>query len=219
MWWMPKRFTLLQQDPIKACAITQIGCCLVCALALIVSIVGQWGLNVILPSSYAPASAILTGAIFMVVGKEFAELLNLSLLAKKQTGKLLFINAVVTVNTLLFCALFASHGVWAIMITIGVGQMLRALTLLVYGGAVYPLPYDYRALFLAMIVTIATLGVIAANPNSLISLVIACLCLICIGAIAYRSQLLIRSKPSAYSPLTGNKSRRRPALMPNKVRF
>jgi O-antigen/teichoic acid export membrane protein len=219
MWWMPKRFTLLKQDPIKACTITQIGCYLVCALAVTVSIIGQWGLNVILPSSYAPASAILTGAIFMVVGKEFAELLNLSLLAKKQTGKLLVINAIITTITLFFCAFFASHGVWAIMITIGVGQMLRALTLLVYGRTVYPLPYDYRALFLAMSVTIATLGVIAANPNSLTSLIIASLCLICIGVIAYRSQLSIRSKPSANSLLTGYKPSRRRFLMPNKVRF
>jgi O-antigen/teichoic acid export membrane protein len=184
MWWMPKRFAMLTNNPQKACDITQLGIILVCVLAITVTLFGQWGITHILPQSYAPVATIISGTIFMVLGKECAELLNLSLLSQKRTVSLLRINITVTLITLVGCYLLMDHGLWALMVSVGVGQLMKALSILLVGQYGQRLPYSYTTLSSTLIVTITAIIGLSLSSHALTSLVMAVVALCTLAAIA-----------------------------------
>jgi hypothetical protein len=184
MWWMPKRFAMLTNNPQKACDITQLGIILVCVLAITVTLFGQWGITHILPKSYAPVATIISGTIFMVLGKECAELLNLSLLSQKRTVSLLRINITVTLITLVGCYLLMDHGLWALMVSVGVGQLMKALSILLVGQYGQRLPYSYTTLSSTLIVTITAIMGLSLSSHALTSLVMAVVALCTLAAIA-----------------------------------
>ncbi|MFA0697744.1 hypothetical protein AB4585_23860, partial [Vibrio sp. 10N.222.49.C9] len=74
MWWMPKRFVVANSNPLKAARTTELGIMYVCLLALFIALFGQWLLAFALTEDYSIAGQLLVGALFMVLGKEFAEL-------------------------------------------------------------------------------------------------------------------------------------------------
>lgn len=197
MWWMPKRFAMLTDNPQKACDITQLGIVLVCTLAIIVTFFGQFGITFILPQSYAPVATIISGTIFMVLGKECAELLNLSLLSQKRTVSLLRINITVTLITLAGCYLLMDHGLWALMIAVGVGQLIRALTILLVGQYGQRLPYSYITLSSTLLVTIAAILGLSLSSHALMSLVTT---LGALGILAAIASTLVTQSRSYQTP-------------------
>ncbi|WP_084887699.1 oligosaccharide flippase family protein [Vibrio sp. qd031] len=197
MWWMPKRFAMLTDNPQKACDITQLGIVLVCTLAIIVTFFGQFGITFILPQSYAPVATIISGTIFMVLGKECAELLNLSLLSQKRTVSLLRINITITLITLAGCYLLMDHGLWALMIAVGVGQLIRALTILLVGQYGQRLPYSYITLSSTLLVTIAAILGLSLSSHALMSLVTT---LGALGILAAIASTLVTQSRSYQTP-------------------
>ncbi|TKG21430.1 hypothetical protein FCV84_02915 [Vibrio breoganii] len=165
MWWMPKRFVVANSNPLKAARTTELGIMYVCLLALFIALFGQWLLAFALTEDYAIAGQLLVGALFMVLGKEFAELVNLGLLQNKQTKTILNVNLCTTVLTLIWCGFTYHWGIWSIMLSIGIAQLIRAFTLYKLSQRHYALPYRSLRLALYPLITLGGLAVIQLGSN------------------------------------------------------
>ncbi|GEA59372.1 lipopolysaccharide biosynthesis protein [Vibrio comitans] len=164
MWWMPKRFMVAKSNPYKAARTTELGIMYVCILALFIGLFGQWLLEFALTDDYAIAGELLVGALFMVLGKEFAELLNLGLLQSKQTKTILTVNLWTTIVTLIWCGFTYHFGIWSIMLSIGVAQLIKALILYKLSQCHCTLPY--RSLRLSVYPVITLAGLVAIQLGS-----------------------------------------------------
>ncbi|CAM3039403.1 lipopolysaccharide biosynthesis protein [Vibrio rarus] len=166
MWWMPKRFVMAKQAPIKAAHTTEFGVVYVCALATAIAVIGQWLLTFTLTDTYAMAGQLLVGAIFMVLGKELAELVNLGLLHSHNTPIIFKVNLATTGSTLLCCSFTYQWGVGMIMLNIGAAQLIRALLLYCLSQRYHALPYRHIRMGLYPLVTLTGLISLQCLPNN-----------------------------------------------------
>ncbi|MDR9827885.1 hypothetical protein RCJ22_20010 [Vibrio sp. FNV 38] len=157
MWWMPKRFSMVESNAVQATRITEKGIAYVCVLAITVSLFGRWALELLLTDIYAPASQLLTGAIFMVLGKELCELVNLGLLKQKKSSILFYINFFTCITVLIGMSLTYQYGIWSIMLAIGIAQMMRAILIYGFSQRHFYLPYKVNHLCLIVTTTLLSL--------------------------------------------------------------
>ncbi|MGL6260223.1 lipopolysaccharide biosynthesis protein [Vibrio sp. WXL210] len=166
MWWLPKRFAMLEQSTQRTAAITERGIAYICFLAISVVVFGRWTLDLILTQSYSQAAELLTGAIFMVLGKELCELVNLGLLKHKRSSTLFYINLTTCTLALGCVSLTYQYGVWAVMVIIGIAQTLRAATLYIASQRSYRLPYNTGKI--CLMVTLTLCGLISLHQTNLL---------------------------------------------------
>ncbi|MPW36445.1 lipopolysaccharide biosynthesis protein [Vibrio sp. B1Z05] len=171
MWWLPKRYAMLDKNKQKAAKITEIGVIYICIASVSVAVFGQYLLHFALTEQYAFAASLLVGAIFMVLGKEFTELLNLGLLYQKQTRTILWVNFSITLCTVTWCAITYQWGIWSIMISIGCAQLLRAALVYYLSQGCCFLPFRTIRLCLYPLITISTL-ISIHNSSPLMSLLL-----------------------------------------------
>lgn len=177
MWWMPKRFAMLDSNVEKATRITEKGIAYICLLALTISLFGQWALEFLLTDTYTPASQLLTGAIFMVLGKEYCELLNLGLLKQKKTSTLFYINLVSAIFAIIAMMVTYQYGIWSIILTVGITQLLRAIAIFAFSQRSFRLPYNTYKLGIILAITLvgmATLNSSASIVTMLFTWVVTC---------------------------------------------
>lgn len=177
MWWMPKRFAMLDSNVEKATRITEKGIAYICLLALTISLFGQWALEFLLTDTYTPASQLLTGAIFMVLGKEYCELLNLGLLKQKKTSTLFYINLVSAIFAITAMMVTYQYGIWSIILTVGITQLLRAIAIFAFSQRSFRLPYNTYKLCIILVITLvgmATLNSSASIVTMLFTWVVTC---------------------------------------------
>ncbi len=167
MWWMPKRFAIIARSPQQACNITQLGMALVSSLAIAVYLIATLAIDWLLTDEFQQATTLLAGTLFMVLGKEASELVNLSLLEQKKTQWLFRINLVATLATLALASFAVAHGVIAVMIVIGCGQLLRSAAIYLIGQLTAPLPY--KAILVWSPLFIATFTLMAMHLTSAIT--------------------------------------------------
>ncbi|MDN2480880.1 lipopolysaccharide biosynthesis protein [Vibrio agarivorans] len=202
MWWMPKRFAMLDSNPENATRITEKGIAYICLLALSISLFGQWALEFILTDTYTPASQLLIGALFMVLGKEVCELVNLGLLKQKKTSTLFYINLITACAALLCLALTYHFGIWSIIITIGAAQLLRASAIFYFSQRTFPMPYQIHKVGFMILATLVGMYLLH-QLESVLSLIvvwfICCTSVLWVVAPRVTAHLNLFSRPSSKS--------------------
>lgn len=155
MWWMPKRFHVLEQQGAKKTAIyTQYGVVLIALLSVFIAFFGQAFIIIALPESYLFAGKILIATLGIAVFKELTELFNIGILAEKNTQTLLRINMLCTFVGLFLAYTLSSFGIWGILMAVFLVQVSRMAIVTVASQRLRQLPYDYRSLFLLLTVNV-----------------------------------------------------------------
>ncbi|GLT18918.1 LPS biosynthesis protein [Vibrio zhanjiangensis] len=155
MWWMPKRFELLEtQGREKAVHHTQHGISALCILSILVTWISQSFINLALPSSYHLASQLVVLCIIIMLLKEMAELLNIGVLYAQKTHRLFYINVIATVIALSLAWYMKHLGVSMILLCLCLGQLVRIVLIAYLSQSSYPLPYKTKSLILTMIISV-----------------------------------------------------------------
>ncbi|MDE1311041.1 hypothetical protein L9W73_00165 [Vibrio aestuarianus] len=146
MWWMPKRFTTLEQKgPQQAVKYTQYGMVYIALLTVTIAFAGQVIILFSLPLEYADAAKMLIGTLAVAFFKEQSELLNLGLLHHKKTHWLFAINLTATTAGLTLCGFWATIGISGILIALIIAQGFRCLLVIYFSHQLQPIPYAYKS--------------------------------------------------------------------------
>lgn len=172
MWWMPKRFALLKQDTNQAARISLIGIIYIGFLIVTIAAISQLVLPLILIKEYHSTVILILGTLFMSLGKELTEIVNLGLLYRKQTKTLFAANVITTLVGITACVILSEHGVWAVMIVIGVAQLVKALWIFRCSQTAYMVFTSTSIIFLVpVIVTLALFSMYWTQSWLIVSLI------------------------------------------------
>ncbi|KJY94227.1 membrane protein [Vibrio neptunius] len=147
MWWMPKRFEVLETHGKETAAKnTQLGIIGLCMLSVIVMWVSQCFIVLTLPTGYQSAGQLVVLCIVIMLLKEMVEMLNIGVLYAKQTSKLFAINAAATTVALIIAWLNREAGVAAILLSLCMGQLIRLVLIYRLSQSLCHVPYRHGAL-------------------------------------------------------------------------
>ncbi len=172
MWWMPKRFAALaNQGPEEATRITQYGLVWIAMLCAFMAYFAPLFIAQTLPPSYELAGHLVLLCLLAAMFKEVTELVNLGLLAQKQTQRLLHFNLISTGVGAALIALLLPFGVWGIISALVLAQLLKLALVYHASQTSLPLPYTPKPVALVGLFAIAQLGFSASLSDWRIQLV------------------------------------------------
>ncbi|WP_167494723.1 MULTISPECIES: lipopolysaccharide biosynthesis protein [Vibrio] len=176
MWWMPKRFQALEQQGVRKCAqVTQLGIVYLTMLTIAVAFAAKAFITLTLPSEYLISTQLLVGTLLVAWFKEISELLNIGILYKKRTKGQLQICLAATIVGLVLMWQLQSHGIWGIIIALGIAQMIKAIITFVVSQTLVLLPYQYLLLLSNFIVLMCSLYLSYYTSNPWLCIAFACL--------------------------------------------
>jgi len=149
MWWMPKRFSTLNQNQFTTfTSVTQYGVIWIALLSTSIAFAAPVFIHHMLPQSYQAAAGYTAATLAIALFKELSELSNIGILYKKTTGILLRINIAATLVALILATVLISYSVWGVLAALFIAQLLRFIAITVISHKLYPLQYQNRALAL-----------------------------------------------------------------------
>ena len=153
MWWMPKRFSTLNQNQYSTFTlITQYGVIWIILLTTSIAFAAPVFIHHLLPDSYQAAAGYTAATLAVALFKELSELSNIGILFKKRTGLLLRINIAATLAALLLATALISYSVWGVLAALFIAQLLRFTAITVISHNLYPL--QYRIYPLALLISV-----------------------------------------------------------------
>ena len=170
MWWMPRRFILLNeingQDNVLRYSI--LGLLLLVFLMLIIGLISPWIINMIMPKSYAQSGVFLVGMLIIVAIKEACELINIGCFIDKSTQLQLWINIGATlIGCFGMLFLVPSYNLWGVIYALGIAQAFRLHLFFYFSQRRIPLAYPIKQLYLFFISSVASL-IIGLELSSMI---------------------------------------------------
>ncbi len=149
MWWMPKRFaTLASQGVNKAARVTQYGVLWIMMLCAFMAYFAPMFISLTLPGAYSLAGQFVLLTLLAAVFKEITELVNLGLLAKKQTKQLLRFNLIASLFGALMMVMLWSFGVWGVISALISAQLLKLVLVYQSSQKLYRLPYSLKPMLI-----------------------------------------------------------------------
>ena len=177
MWWSPKRFEYLhgnngRQQVVKYICV---GLCLTLLVALVVSMVSPWLIELLFPPHYLDAAQYALGLILVMALKEAVELVNIGCFVGKTTRTQFVINLVGTLVGLLSMAvlLWGDYGVWAVIGGLVLAQLCRLYLFFSFSQRYLPLDYPLGRLFCLVMAALLLLVIAQVTPSQGMHLVIA----------------------------------------------
>ncbi|WP_375754008.1 lipopolysaccharide biosynthesis protein [Vibrio sp. HN007] len=147
MWWMGKRFSYLKfQGCEKTTRLTHTGMVWVFVLASNLLFSGPLLINFFLPVEYSDAAAYLLFPLTCALFKELSELVNVGLLYRQQSQRLLSINIRSLVIGGILLVLLWSLSIWGILISLLIAQAYKLYSVYITSQNLYPLPYKLTPL-------------------------------------------------------------------------
>ncbi|MCF6255323.1 MAG: oligosaccharide flippase family protein [Gammaproteobacteria bacterium] len=156
MWWLPRRFEVINEPDghKKAAHFIALGIVLALIITVLVGLSSPLLINWLLPDSYATASQYAIGLVLVMLLKEMAEMINPGCFIGKTTGTQLLINtigAIVGIVGMLWWT--PDYAVWGIIFALLSAQALRLLLFFIASQYFLPLPYPARSLLIIMIIS------------------------------------------------------------------
>jgi O-antigen/teichoic acid export membrane protein len=210
MWWMGKRFEYLKHKGLNETAkLTQLGLIWIFVLASSLLFIGPLLISFGLPPEYSSAVSYLVFPLTSALMKELSELVNIGLLAKKQSVKLLYINIQSVIIGAIAALCLWRFEIWGVLSAVLVAQFYKLVVVYVTSQKLHHLPYQYLALTLIAISYLALVWVSLILTSTHQRLSLAILAPLFITLIAYRARLMPSewalmsskppTKPKAYS--------------------
>ncbi|WP_054113320.1 lipopolysaccharide biosynthesis protein [Marinagarivorans algicola] len=134
MWWRPKRFAWLAEQPVACGQMLERAILLLALITCAVACIGPILIASLMPDEYIVAAQWVAIIAFMLALRESSEVLNLGVLNQKNTWLLLKINISSAVIAMVLCLSFTKlSGVAGCIIGLIIAQGLR-LILIIWGG-------------------------------------------------------------------------------------
>lgn len=191
MWWMPKRFESMQVHGARYTAsVTQHGILLLCIITICVSWISQIFIELALPSSYSSAMGYVSLTITMMLFKELVELCNFGVLFRKKTSQLFYINSFATLVALTTCILTLDYGIYAILLSLVLGQITRFLLTLYRSQQLFHLNYQLPSLCGLIVLTVIFIVTSRYHQQLEVSVIMFVLQPLAIFAYAVRCRLI-----------------------------
>lgn len=152
MWWMGKRFEYLaQKGPKETARLTQLGVVWVFVLASALLFIGPLLIRFGLPQEYSVAITYLMFPLTSALMKEMSELLNIGILSKNQSVKLLYINIQSVLIGAIVTLCLWPFDIWGVLVAVLVAQGYKFSAVFVTSQKLHRLPYNYFAFALIAI--------------------------------------------------------------------
>jgi O-antigen/teichoic acid export membrane protein len=147
MWWMPKRFAVLAgQGNGEASRITQYGLAWIAIVCAFMAYFAPLFISLALPAGYQSAGQLVLLCLISAVAKEVTELVNLGLLAGKQTGLLLRFSLIAATTGITAAVILQSFAIWGIIAALILAQTVKLLLVYRTSQHLLALPYNLRPL-------------------------------------------------------------------------
>lgn len=151
MWWMGKRFGgLKNQGDHYVVSITHVGIVWIFILATSLLFAGPLLISIALPESYSDASLYLIFPLSCAVMKETSELVNIGLLYRQQSQRLLYINIQSLCIGAILVVLLWNYSIWGILIALLVAQSYKLYSVYTTSQSLYPLNYKLLPIIVMM---------------------------------------------------------------------
>jgi O-antigen/teichoic acid export membrane protein len=126
MWWMPKRFAVLNhQGPAQAAKYTQYGLIWIAILTALMAYFAPLFITLTLPESYRLSAQMVLFCLCAAMLKEITELTNLGLLAEQKTATLFKTNLLAAIAGLALALSLQSFSIWGILSALIGAQLIR----------------------------------------------------------------------------------------------
>lgn len=160
MWWLPKRFQVLNQTNghQRFADTVTLGICLALFITLVVGLLSPLLIKFLLPSHYLVAAKYAIAFTAIMLFKELVELVNIGCFIGDTTRCQLVINiigSVIGVGVML--ALVPMYGVWGVLSALFIAQFYRFILFYLTSQHYLHLNYPIKRLSLLGIVTLTSL--------------------------------------------------------------
>lgn len=175
MWWMPKRFTVLNNEyGLEACArSTQAGIVNAMAAALIVSAVSPLLIITLTPDAYHGAIMYVPALAFIMAMNSSVNMINVGCLSKERTlWPLIIDGSAATMACLGYFALIPMFGAWAVIAITVTAMCGRIFAYFVIGHKIKAIPYTYGRLALLLVATALLITTISMLNDKYLSLAV-----------------------------------------------
>jgi len=142
MWWLPRRFVVINEPGghKKAAHFISLGIVLALMITVLVGLSSPLLINKLLPDSYAMASQYAIGLVLVMLFKEMAELVNPGCFMGKTTGTQLLINTLGSLVGIVGMLWWTpDYAVWGIIFALLSAQALRLLLFFIASQYFLPL--------------------------------------------------------------------------------
>ena len=193
MWWLPKRFDVLNSDngQEKASRYIAIGISLCLIITVLVGLLSPLVIHYLLPEDYALAGQYVLGLVLVMALKEIAELINLGCFTGKTTHTQFIINLVAALSA--FACMqwwIPEYGVWGCIVALILAQAIRVFAFFIASQHFLPLPYPNKALFNLITLSLIWLLVGFDPLHSSYQILLCAVAMVSLLAFAIRSRLL-----------------------------
>lgn len=191
MWWMPKRFAVLNHQGIAdATRITQYGLVLIALLCSFMAYFAPLFITTVLPASYHAAAQLVLICLVAAALKEITELVNLGLLANKQTALLLRFNLIAAAVAAVGMLVLLPFGIWGIISALIIAQLIKLALVLQSSQKLLPLPYAFAPLISVFLLAAGHLLVSAYIAETNLLIIMALIAPLSVAVVAALSGLL-----------------------------
>jgi O-antigen/teichoic acid export membrane protein len=151
MWWLPRRFSVLNQSdgPEKVARFITIGIILTLTISVFVSTISPLIIKWLLPESYVISAQYVIGLVIVMACKEIADLLNIGCFTGETTASQLMINiAAVTIGVSCMLLWTSDYAVWGVIYALIAAQVVRLVLFCIISQHFLPLNYPTLPLLL-----------------------------------------------------------------------
>lgn len=171
MWWMPRRFAFLEEGNTNtAIRITHLGVIYIAALTTLVATLAYIIIHTLLPETYHDAFLYTLFLLPIAMLKEWYELLNLPILYKKHTNKLLLINACSASLAVLLLFSLNNIGIWGVFIALYIAQMAKLVMTLFVGKSCIKMRFNINLLVVMHLLSGIGLVLVHSSPSTFIAM-------------------------------------------------
>ncbi|WP_440888331.1 lipopolysaccharide biosynthesis protein [Vibrio sp. WZ-1] len=178
MWWMPRRFAYLEEGNTNtAMRITHLGIIYIASLTTLVATLAYIVVHTLLPEAYHDAFLYTLFLLPIAMLKEWYELLNLPILYKKHTHKLLLINAISAGIAVLLLFALNNIGVWGVFISLYIAQMAKLFMTIFVGKSCIKIRFNINLLVVMHL--LSGVGLVLVHSSHSVFIAILCCIAMC----------------------------------------
>ncbi|MDP2561327.1 lipopolysaccharide biosynthesis protein [Psychrobium sp. 1_MG-2023] len=168
MWWLPKRFTLLQEHggQERIALYTSMGIVFVLVVAVVVTFIAPLLIQWLLPKEYYSAIEYIAFLVLAMAFKEISELVNIGCFVGETTRCQFLISLVTAIIGVVSMWLWIpTYGIWGVVIGLNCAYFTQVLLFFLLSQYYLPLPYA-----MTKIISIALLCLVIVYSLQLITI-------------------------------------------------
>ncbi|WDE02997.1 oligosaccharide flippase family protein [Thalassomonas viridans] len=160
MWWLPRRFSILQQKngAGKVATCIALGITIVMIIAVFMCYLAPLLISCLLPGHYQDILGYLCALVLAMTFKEIAELVNIGCFSGHSTRGQLVVNLITTaLGTIVMLFAIPYLAIWGVILALNLAYISKALLYYLLSQYHLPLPYPGKKLLLMALLCLLAL--------------------------------------------------------------